>query len=28
LPRDPVTLDPALQQLRGLGYTPELVIGP
>lgn len=28
LPRDPVKLDPALQQLRGLGYTPELVIGP
>ncbi|MFV7510993.1 type II secretion system secretin GspD [Stenotrophomonas geniculata] len=28
LPRDPATLDPALQQLRGLGYTPELVIGP
>ncbi|PZS43128.1 type II secretion system protein GspD [Stenotrophomonas maltophilia] len=28
LARDPVTLDPALQQLRGLGYTPELVIGP
>jgi general secretion pathway protein D len=26
--RDPATLDPALQQLRGLGYTPELVIGP
>ncbi|MDG9987669.1 type II secretion system secretin GspD [Stenotrophomonas sp. GD04024] len=28
LPRDPARLDPALQQLRGLGYTPELVIGP
>ncbi|PZT00942.1 type II secretion system protein GspD [Stenotrophomonas maltophilia] len=28
LPRDPVKLDPALQQLRGLGYTPELVIEP
>lgn len=28
LPRDPAKLDPALQQLRGLGYTPELVIGP
>jgi len=28
LPRDPAQLDPALQQLRGLGYTPELVIGP
>lgn len=28
LPRDPVKLDPALQQLRALGYTPELVIGP
>ncbi|EMR0462542.1 type II secretion system secretin GspD [Stenotrophomonas maltophilia] len=28
LARDPATLDPALQQLRGLGYTPELVIGP
>ncbi|WP_447900925.1 type II secretion system secretin GspD [Stenotrophomonas sepilia] len=28
LPRDRVKLDLALQQLRGLGYTPELVIGP
>jgi len=28
LPREPATLDPALQQLRGLGYTPELVIAP
>ncbi|KAF1016898.1 MAG: Type II secretion system protein D [Stenotrophomonas maltophilia] len=28
LPRDPKTLDPALQLLRTLGYVPELVIGP
>lgn len=28
LPREPARLDPALQQLRALGYTPELVIGP
>ncbi len=28
VPREPATLDPALQQLRTLGYTPELVIEP
>ncbi|WMJ69400.1 type II secretion system secretin GspD [Stenotrophomonas sp. 24(2023)] len=28
LPREPARLDPALQQLRALGHTPELVIGP
>nr|WP_253189415.1 hypothetical protein [Stenotrophomonas sp. MB339] len=28
LPRDPATLDPALQQVRRLGYTPEMVSGP
>jgi len=28
VPREPATLDPALLQLRALGYTPELVIEP
>jgi general secretion pathway protein D len=28
VPREPAKLDPALQQLRALGFTPELVIGP
>lgn len=28
VPREPATLDPALLQLRTLGYTPELVIEP
>ncbi|RRU12285.1 type II secretion system protein GspD [Stenotrophomonas sp. 278] len=28
VPREPAKLDPAVQQLRSLGYTPELVIEP